>query len=175
MSCLNSFELCRCPLIISKSIPPSLTSMLAACDSGGRSSKSLECALRRLCERQTKSGGLNGRPEKLQDVCYSWWCLSALAILDRLHWIDRDALCAFILQCQVLPLLMLVHPVIGLLSKLSAFQDARLLGKLAGKPESPVICTGFYGLTHDNSSHSPICSWHQSCNAMLRSGCLRLQ
>lgn len=57
--------------------------------------------LHRLCERQTKSGGLNGRPEKLQDVCYSWWCLSALAILDRLHWIDRDALCAFILQCQV--------------------------------------------------------------------------
>jgi len=25
-------------------------------------------AVRRLCERQTRSGGLNGRPEKLQDV-----------------------------------------------------------------------------------------------------------
>ena len=57
--------------------------------------------LPRLCERQTRSGGLNGRPEKLQDVCYSWWCLSALSILDRLHWIDRDALSSFILQCQV--------------------------------------------------------------------------
>lgn len=56
----------------------------------------------RLCERQTKSGGLNGRPEKLQDVCYSWWCLTALSILNRLHWIDRDALSSFILQCQVL-------------------------------------------------------------------------
>lgn len=58
-------------------------------------------AVCRLCERQTKSGGLNGRPEKLQDVCYSWWCLTALSILDRLHWIDRDALSSFILQCQV--------------------------------------------------------------------------
>ncbi len=34
-------------------------------------------------------------------VCYSWWCLSCLAILGRLHWIDRDALSAFILDCQV--------------------------------------------------------------------------
>ncbi|KAL6573396.1 Geranylgeranyl transferase type-2 subunit beta 1 [Orobanche hederae] len=25
-----------------------------------------------LCERQVKDGGLNGRPEKLPDVCYSW-------------------------------------------------------------------------------------------------------
>lgn len=25
-----------------------------------------------LAERQTSSGGLNGRPEKLPDVCYSW-------------------------------------------------------------------------------------------------------
>jgi hypothetical protein len=54
-----------------------------------------------LAERQTRSGGLNGRPEKLQDVCYSWWCLSCLAILGRLHWIDRGALTNFILWCQV--------------------------------------------------------------------------
>ena len=53
-----------------------------------------------LCERQTPSGGLNGRPEKLQDVCYSWWCLSALAILGRLHWVDGAALRDFILDCQ---------------------------------------------------------------------------
>ncbi len=55
----------------------------------------------RLAERQTEGGGLNGRPEKLQDVCYSWWCLSALALLRRTHWIDRDALSRFILFCQV--------------------------------------------------------------------------
>ena len=53
-----------------------------------------------LAERQTPSGGLNGRPEKLQDVCYSWWCLSCLAILGRLHWIDTPALRRFILHCQ---------------------------------------------------------------------------
>ena len=56
---------------------------------------------RRLAERQTEEGGLNGRPEKLQDVCYSWWCLSALSLLGRTHWIDRARLSAFILQCQV--------------------------------------------------------------------------
>ena len=53
-----------------------------------------------LAERQTPSGGLNGRPEKLQDVCYSWWCLSSLSILGKLHWIDQDALVDFILDCQ---------------------------------------------------------------------------
>lgn len=53
-----------------------------------------------LCERQTTSGGLNGRPEKLQDVCYSWWCMSCLSILGRLHWIDNEALSRFILYCQ---------------------------------------------------------------------------
>lgn len=25
-----------------------------------------------LCERQLPNGGLNGRPEKLPDLCYSW-------------------------------------------------------------------------------------------------------
>lgn len=57
----------------------------------------------RLAERQTADGGLNGRPEKLQDVCYSWWCLSALALLGRTHWIDRTKLSSFILFCQVCP------------------------------------------------------------------------
>lgn len=45
-------------------------------------------------------GGLNGRPEKLQDVCYTWWCLSCLHILERLHWIDQTALKRYILYCQ---------------------------------------------------------------------------
>jgi geranylgeranyl transferase type-2 subunit beta len=54
-----------------------------------------------LAERQLPSGGLNGRPEKLPDVCYSWWVLSALQTLRRLHWIDRPALLRFILACQV--------------------------------------------------------------------------
>ena len=54
-----------------------------------------------LSERQLDNGGLNGRPEKLEDVCYSWWVLSSLAMIDRLHWIDRDKLAKFILRCQV--------------------------------------------------------------------------
>lgn len=39
-----------------------------------------------LCERQCDSGGLNGRPEKQADVCYSWWILSALSIIGRVRW-----------------------------------------------------------------------------------------
>ncbi|KAI1843297.1 hypothetical protein JX265_007771 [Neoarthrinium moseri] len=53
-----------------------------------------------LSERQLPNGGLNGRPEKDEDVCYSWWVLSSLAMIDRIHWIDRDALIKFILRCQ---------------------------------------------------------------------------
>ncbi|XP_078434976.1 geranylgeranyl transferase type-2 subunit beta 1-like isoform X2 [Wolffia australiana] len=53
-----------------------------------------------LCERQVKSGGLNGRPEKLPDVCYSWWVLSSLIMIDRVHWIDKNKLANFILDCQ---------------------------------------------------------------------------
>jgi len=59
-----------------------------------------------LSERQCKNGGLNGRPEKKEDVCYSWWVMSTMAMLDKLHWIDRDKLASFILQCQVRTVLM---------------------------------------------------------------------
>ncbi|KAJ3309462.1 hypothetical protein HDV04_006000 [Boothiomyces sp. JEL0838] len=52
-----------------------------------------------LSERQLDSGGLNGRPEKLPDVCYSWWVLSSLEMIDRV-WIDLDKLSGFILRCQ---------------------------------------------------------------------------
>jgi geranylgeranyl transferase type-2 subunit beta len=72
-----------------------------------------------LCERQLANGGLNGRPEKKEDVsemvhiyiyigltlnniqvCYSWWVLSSLSIIGKLDWIDRDQLVDFILSCQ---------------------------------------------------------------------------
>lgn len=55
-----------------------------------------------LSERQLANGGLNGRPEKLEDVCYSWWVGSSLAMIDRIHWIDGEKLGNFILQCQVI-------------------------------------------------------------------------
>lgn len=57
-----------------------------------------------LSERQITEGegkgGLNGRPEKKEDVCYSWWVLSSLAMLGKRHWIDGHALKLFILRCQ---------------------------------------------------------------------------
>ena len=53
-----------------------------------------------LAERQCDSGGLNGRPEKQADVCYSWWILSALSILGRVDWINTRKLGQFILNCQ---------------------------------------------------------------------------
>ncbi|KAG5645683.1 hypothetical protein DXG03_005521 [Asterophora parasitica] len=53
-----------------------------------------------LCERQLPNGGLNGRPEKLEDVCYSFWVLSAMSILDKIPWIDADQLSQFILSAQ---------------------------------------------------------------------------
>ncbi|KAI9751573.1 MAG: hypothetical protein M4579_006008 [Chaenotheca gracillima] len=53
-----------------------------------------------LSERQVEGGGLNGRPQKLEDVCYSWWVLSSLAMIGRLHWIDKGKLQDFILKCQ---------------------------------------------------------------------------
>ncbi|EPQ29013.1 uncharacterized protein PFL1_03303 [Pseudozyma flocculosa PF-1] len=53
-----------------------------------------------LSERQLPNGGLNGRPQKLEDVCYSWWVLSALSMIGRLHWIDAGKLSRFILSAQ---------------------------------------------------------------------------
>jgi geranylgeranyl transferase type-2 subunit beta len=53
-----------------------------------------------LCERQLPVGGLNGRPEKLPDVCYSWWVVSSLSILGRLDWISKGKLSEYILACQ---------------------------------------------------------------------------
>jgi geranylgeranyl transferase type-2 subunit beta len=53
-----------------------------------------------LSERQTVSGGFNGRPEKAPDVCYSWWILSTLEMLGRSAWIDKAALREFILRSQ---------------------------------------------------------------------------
>ena len=52
-----------------------------------------------LAERQTKKGGFNGRPEKLADVCYSWWIYSSLKMIGRDHWIDPVKLENYILRC----------------------------------------------------------------------------
>ncbi|OIT05186.1 geranylgeranyl transferase type-2 subunit beta 1 [Nicotiana attenuata] len=36
----------------------------------------------------------------LHHVCYSWWVLSSLIMIDRVHWIDKGKLVKFILDCQ---------------------------------------------------------------------------
>ncbi|KAK3335385.1 terpenoid cyclases/protein prenyltransferase alpha-alpha toroid [Cercophora scortea] len=53
-----------------------------------------------LSERQVAGGGLNGRPEKKEDVCYSWWVLSSLQMIGKTNYIDKDKLVGFILRCQ---------------------------------------------------------------------------
>lgn len=57
-----------------------------------------------LRERQvSESGGLNGRPEKKPDVCYSWWVIASLAMLNVKPLLLSDgssALERFILHCQ---------------------------------------------------------------------------
>ena len=53
-----------------------------------------------LAERQTHLGGFNGRPEKLPDVCYSWWVLSSMFMIGAEDFIDKNILIKFILECQ---------------------------------------------------------------------------
>ena len=53
-----------------------------------------------LAERQTHLGGFNGRPEKLPDVCYSWWVLSGMFMIGAENFFDKDLLIKFILECQ---------------------------------------------------------------------------
>ena len=38
---------------------------------------------------------------KKEDVCYSWWVLSALNTIGKSNWIDSEKLKSFILATQV--------------------------------------------------------------------------
>ena len=53
-----------------------------------------------LSQRQTVQGGFNGRPDKLADVCYSWWILSSCFMIERQSWINLDSLRRYVLNCQ---------------------------------------------------------------------------
>lgn len=65
--------------------------------------------VRWLCDRQSADGGLNGRPGKASDVCYTWWTLASaeLCILSRRHagtlvlsdMFRIDDLCGFVTLC----------------------------------------------------------------------------
>ena len=58
---------------------------------------------------QVKSGGLNGRPEKLPDICYSRRVLSSLAMIDRAHLIDKDKLRRFLSLMSLVGVVDLQH------------------------------------------------------------------
>lgn len=52
-----------------------------------------------LMNRQTASGGLNGRPYKKEDVCYSFWTFCSLDILNGARYVSLDMLQAYIRSC----------------------------------------------------------------------------
>ena len=54
-----------------------------------------------LVKRQQQShGGFNGRIEKDEDACYSFWCGASLAILDKHNLIDSEKDTDWLLSCQ---------------------------------------------------------------------------
>jgi prenyltransferase beta subunit len=52
-----------------------------------------------LVKRQ-ELGGLNGRPHKEQDTCYSFWVGATLKSLDALEFISQEKSIEFTLRCQ---------------------------------------------------------------------------
>lgn len=50
--------------------------------------------------QQQKNGGFNGRIEKEEDACYSFWCGASLAILGSHDLIDAKADTDWLLSCQ---------------------------------------------------------------------------
>lgn len=60
----------------------------------------LEGIKRFLSIRQTSKGGFNGRPEKLPDVCYSWWVFASIRAITDEEIIDIKNLEEYILSCQ---------------------------------------------------------------------------
>ncbi|KAM0671302.1 Rab geranylgeranyltransferase [Ordospora colligata] len=70
-----------------------------------RSLGALECidrtrVKRFIAMRQTISGGLAGRINKKEDVCYSFWAYSSAVMIGEQQSIDEEHLVRFILSCQ---------------------------------------------------------------------------
>ena len=53
-----------------------------------------------LVNRQVNNGGLSGRTNKKEDVCYSFWVFSALLMLEPTQLIDNQQLSKFIFSCE---------------------------------------------------------------------------
>lgn len=49
---------------------------------------------------QRQIGGLQGRPNKLEDTCYSYWIGGTLHLLGAFDLVDHERLRSFVLQCQ---------------------------------------------------------------------------
>lgn len=50
--------------------------------------------------RQEKSGGLSGRINKKEDVCYSFWAYATMKMIHKNHLLNEQMLIDFILSCQ---------------------------------------------------------------------------
>ena len=50
-----------------------------------------------LAIRQTTKGGFNGRPEKLPDVCYSWWVFASVKTMTDDCIVDVEGLERYII------------------------------------------------------------------------------
>ncbi|KAJ7975821.1 Geranylgeranyl transferase type-1 subunit beta [Quillaja saponaria] len=53
-----------------------------------------------IMQRQGKDGGIQGRPNKASDTCYAFWIGAVLRILGGYNFLDKKALCVFLLTCQ---------------------------------------------------------------------------
>lgn len=45
-------------------------------------------------------GGMQGRPNKAEDTCYSYWIGGTLRLLNRQELLDEDKLCRYVMACQ---------------------------------------------------------------------------
>lgn len=127
-----------------------------------------------LSERQLPNGGLNGRPEKLEDVCYSWWVMTSMAMIDRLHWIDQQKIASFILSCQVC----IVHAVpfarhqtpayLSRTLKMEAYQTGQVTWSTYFTPSLVLPVSASSSIP--DSTKSTLCSEFFPLHAHLKSG-----
>ncbi|WVQ85531.1 hypothetical protein IAT38_007697 [Cryptococcus sp. DSM 104549] len=80
-----------CSLAALSLLPPSPSSPT-------RDTEAEAAALRWLVSRQI--GGFQGRPGKLEDVCYSFWCGGAMSILGHASLLNRQADKAYLVSAQ---------------------------------------------------------------------------
>lgn len=95
-----------------------------------------------LAMRQQPGGGLNGRSQKVEDVCYSWWVLSSLRSINALHCIDRERLREFILESQDTNGGIADRPgdVADLFHTFFGLAGLALLGEKGLQPIDPALC-----------------------------------